>query len=385
MLSSNSLLAALFSGGTSAATLYVSHYSGTINTLNFNSNTLKLSSSTATGNGLPSWLTYDDAGKALYIADETFYGASSGNLASFSVDGNGALNATGKGPTALGVVATSLYGGTDGRSFIANAHYQTSQISTFKLPLTGAQPLQTLKYTMSGPGRIPSRQDAPHPHHVFPDPTGDYLLVPDLGADLIRINRIERSTGKLTECGTGKPPPGTGPRHGAFWGTGANTTLFLANELSNSLSGWRVTYPSSSSGCMTLTLKDTLTPYQGNASAPYGTKVGEVHVKGNFVYISNRNDKKFSSNDSITQYTVSASGGISWVDNTSSYGTYPRTFDINRAGDFAAVGDQTTSNVAIVVRDVVTGKLGSMVASMRIGNSGTPENEDGLSAVVWAQ
>ncbi|KAJ4359376.1 hypothetical protein N0V95_002206 [Ascochyta clinopodiicola] len=104
------------------ATLYASHYSGTVNTLNFNSNTLTLSGSTATGNGLPSWLTYDGTGKALYIADETFYGASSGNLASFSAGGNDVLKATGKGPTALGVVATSLYGGTDGRSFIANAH-----------------------------------------------------------------------------------------------------------------------------------------------------------------------------------------------------------------------------------------------------------------------
>jgi len=41
--------------------------------------------------------------------------------------------------------------------------------------------------------------EAPHPHHVFTDPTGDFLLVPDLGADLIRINRIDRSTGALTE------------------------------------------------------------------------------------------------------------------------------------------------------------------------------------------
>lgn len=255
----------------------------------------------------------------------------------------------------------------------------------FKLPLTGAQPLQTLKYTMSGPGKIPSRQEAPHPHHIFPDPSGDFLIVPDLGADLIRIDRIDRNSGKLTECGTGKPVPGTGPRHGSFYGSGANTTLFIANELSNSVSGWKVTYPSSSTGCLTLTLQNTLTPYQGNASAPTGTKVGEIHVKDNFVYISNRNDKKFSGNDSITQYNIAAGGKLTWVANTSSYGTYPRTFDINNAGDMIAVGDQTTSNVAIVSRDTKTGRLGSLVASLRIGAAGVPENEDGLSAVVWAE
>lgn len=134
-----------------------------------------------------------------------------------------------------------------------------------------------------------------------------------------------------------------------------------------------------------MTLQDTLTPYQGNVSAPTGTKVGEVHVKDNFVYISNRNDKKFSGNDSITQYSISSSGRITWTETTSSYGTYPRTFDINKAGDYVAVGDQTTSNVAIVARDTVTGRLGRLVATLRIGAAGTPENEDGLSAVVWAE
>lgn len=244
---------------------------------------------------------------------------------------------------------------------------------------------------MSGPGPNPSRQEAPHPHHAFVDPTGDFLLVPDLGADFIRINKIDKRSGKLIECGSGKPTPGTGPRHGVFWSpAGASsrvrrtdsTILFVANELANTLSSWTVAY---SSGCMSLSLKHSLTPYQGNTSAALGTKVGEVKVKGNFVYITNRNDKKFSGNDSVTQYTIAADGIFTWTDTTSSYGTYPRTFDINKAGDFAAIGDQTTSNVAIVARDVTTGKLGARVADLRIGATGIPENNDGLSAVVWAE
>lgn len=268
---------------------------------------------------------------------------------------------------------------------------QTSQLTTFKLPLNGGSPLQTIKYT--GKSVNPSRQEAPHPHHAFTDPTGDFLIVPDLGTDLIRIHKIDKSSGKLTECGAGKPVPGTGPRHGAFWrpsGTSSrvhrqagSTVLFIANELSNSVSGWAVSYPPG--GCMTLTLKQTLNPYQGNATAVTGTKVGEVRVKDNFVYISNRNDKKFSGNDSISQFTISSTGDITWTDNTSSYGTYPRTFEINKAGDFVAIGDQTTSNVAIVARDTATGKLGKKVADLRIQSAGHPENEDGLSAVVWEE
>jgi 6-phosphogluconolactonase (cycloisomerase 2 family) len=136
---------------------------------------------------------------------------------------------------------------------------------------------------------------------------------------------------------------------------------------------------------MSLSLLNTLTPYAGNASAPQGTKVAEVRVKDNFLYSTNRNDKKFSGNDSITQYIIAADGRLSWTELTSSYGTYPRTFDINKAGDYVAVGDQTTSNVAVVARDRTTGRLGKLVASLRVGPAGTPENEDGLSAVVWAE
>jgi len=159
------------------------------------------------------------------------------------------------------------------------------------------------------------------------------------------------------------------------------TTLFIANELSNSVSGWAVTY--TQGGCMSLTLKQTLTPYQGNTTAVTGTKVGEIRAKNNFLYISNRNDKKFSGNCSLTQYTISSTGSLTWTDNTSAYGTYPRTFDISKDGQFVAVGDQTTANVAIVARDTTTGKLGKLVANLRIGPAGVPENENGLSAVVW--
>lgn len=128
-----------------------------------------------------------------------------------------------------------------------------------------------------------------------------------------------------------------------------------------------------------------LTPYQGNSTAPSGTKLGEIRIKDNFLYTSNRNDKKFSPNDSMTQYTIAADGSLTWTDNTSSYGTYPRTFDINKAGTYVAIGDQTTANVAIVARDTTTGKLGKRVADLRIGAAGRPENEDGVSAVVWAE
>jgi len=74
---------------------------------------------------------------------------------------------------------------------------------------------------------------------------------------------------------------------------------------------------------------------------------------------------------------------MSFKNITSSGGTYPRTFAINKAGDMIAIGDQTTANVVVVKRDVVTGDLGPQIASLRVGNVGTAESDNGLSAVLW--
>lgn len=395
MVATQHLLLPLFSSAASAAcaaNLLATHYLGTINYLTFSGDdSLTLTSSSSTGNTLSSWVTYDSATKALYIPDEVFTGASSGNLVSFTVGNNGSLTATGKGSAPLGGVATALYGGADGKSFIVTAHYQSSQLSTFKLPLNGSEPLQTVEFTMSGPGPNANRQDAPHPHHVIVDPSGDFIVAPDLGADLLRIFKINKSTGLLTECPSAQSAPGAGPRHAAFWTPRSSrhrraakgTMLFVVDELTNAVSRWSISYPPG--GCLSMDLKQTITPYQGNATAPSGTKLAEIRVKGNFLYTSNRNDQMFSPDDSMTQYTIAVDGSLSWTDITSSYGTFPRTFDINKAGDYVAIGDQTTANVAIVARDPATGKLGKRVADLRVGPVGTFDSADGISAVVWAE
>lgn len=380
----------LLASTASAANLWATHYSGTINYLTF-TDSLALTHSIQSGNKSPSWITYDNATETLYIAGESS-DASAGNLVSFAVGEDGALTDSKKGLAPTSGVATALYGGKDGKGFIAIAHYSSSQLSTFKLPLDGGKPLQTLNFTMDGPGPIADRQDKPHPHHVIVDPTGDFLVVPDLGADLLRIFKLDKSSGSLTECPSVKSPPGTGPRHGVFRTSassrcktqaGSSTSFYVANELASVVTRWSVSYPYG--GCLALNLQQTLTPYQGNSTASNTTYVAEIQLKDNSLYISNRGDQKFSSNDSITQYTITANGSLTWTDNTSSYGTFPRTFAINKAGDYVAMGDQISANVAIVARDQKTGKLGKLVANLRVGDAGKPQTETGVSAVVWAE
>lgn len=267
-----------------------------------------------------------------------------------------------------------------------------STITTYKLPLSSSsQQVQKLRFTMSGRGTVPSRQDKPHPHSVFTDPTGRFLLSADLGADVIRIFAIDASTGQLKDCPAAQATAGDGPRHGSFWqpvpGNTNGTVLYIVNELGNSMSTWSVTYPpaASASGCLSLRRQGALSTYPAGKSAPSGSKAAEVHVAGNFVYVANRNDQSFGSRmDSMAAFAINpATGGASFLEASSAYTFFPRTFSINKAGDLVATGGQTSATVAVIKRDTTTGKLGPLLATLAVGNPGTVNNEDGLSAVIW--
>lgn len=241
---------------------------------------------------------------------------------------------------------------------------------------------------MSGPGPNRARQDKPHPHSTFTDLTGKFLLSADLGADLIRIFSINAADGKLTECPTAQTGAADGPRHGTWWAPKAGSTdgtmLYIANELANSVTVWQATYPAGG-GCLTLKKTQSLSAYPAGKSAPANSKTAEVHTAGNFVYASNRNDKSFGpTQDSVATYTVDpATGALTFLESTSSHSYYTRTFQINKAGDLVAFAGQTSSNVAIVSRNLTTGRLGDLVANVQVGSPGVAGNEDGLSAVIW--
>jgi 6-phosphogluconolactonase (cycloisomerase 2 family) len=263
-------------------------------------------------------------------------------------------------------------------------------VTTYKLPLSSSTSvLQKLTFSMTSKGPNP-RQDSPHPHQTITDPTGQYLLVPDLGADLIRIFSIG-SSGQLTACTAAQTGSGDGPRHGTFWapvsGSTSGLMLYTVNELGNSVTSRKVGYPSG--GCLTLSKQQTLSTFASgstpSSSSQYPIKAAEVHVRDNFLYAANRNDQIFGSQqDSIALYNISSSTGlINFVEATNAHAWYPRTFSINKAGTLVAIGGQTSSNVAIVTRDTSTGRLGSLVANVQVGSAGRDGQEDGLSAVTW--
>lgn len=253
-----------------------------------------------------------------------------------------------------------------------------SSLSTFALPLTNTTlALQTFLFTLTAPITDPSRQDAPHPHEVFLDPTSSYILSPDLGADLIRVFSINAADGTLTQCDAHQTTPGNGPRHGVFSQQGE--TLYITNELANTVSTYTVSYNSSSSSCaLSLDLQEEIVP------SPSGTLpasfVAEIRIPNNStdVYISIRGDQSFAPDDSVAFLDGSSATGLTAKNLTSSFGSYPRTLVISDDGCLVAVGNQDSSSVAIVQRDSETGELGALLGSLAVGSV-----EAGLSSVIW--
>jgi hypothetical protein len=115
------LLALLSSGSTLAANIFVSHYSGTVNSLTLTESitgtySLTLNTSLSIG-GQPSWLTWDSSSRTLYIPDETSYFTA--YSWSVSAATNGGFTQTGKATAVAGGVASVLYGN---RQYLATAH-----------------------------------------------------------------------------------------------------------------------------------------------------------------------------------------------------------------------------------------------------------------------
>lgn len=99
-------------------------------------------------------------------------------------------------------------------------------------------------------GPVPSRQNGSFSHHVILAPGRRFVLVPDLGADLVRVFAYRADGGApLVERAPLRTDPGAGPRHGVFWrkpGEGEEEWLLLFNgELSQMVYSYRVTYTES--------------------------------------------------------------------------------------------------------------------------------------------
>lgn len=115
--------------GVLGANLLVSHYTGNIFSLSYaapsggaGNGTLAVTSSVAGCGSMPAWLQLDSASGTVYCVDEgsAAWGGSP-VVAAFSVANDGRLKPAGSAKSSGGDVHGWLYGGSDGKGFLATA------------------------------------------------------------------------------------------------------------------------------------------------------------------------------------------------------------------------------------------------------------------------
>ncbi len=194
------------------------------------------------------------------------------------------------------------------------------------------------------------RQNSPHPHGVSVDPSGQWVLVTDLGSDRIWILPFDRKAGTVGTFDKASPnhfvmPAGSGPRHMAWHPSGryvyvveeltANVDLFGFNASSGQLTKFQ-----------SLSTDDAA--FIGDKSA------AEVMVSrdGRFVYTSNRGDHMI-----VVHAVDRRTGMLTRIQRISSGGPWPWHFVIHPNGKWMLVANRDANALAILSIDRRTGKL----------------------------
>lgn len=293
----------------SATNLFVSSYSGVITTLSLTSSNL-----TSKNNSLlyhltpisnntgcspsPSWLTLDSSTQTLYCLDEGLT-TPNGSLSSYTIGPSGSLTQLHRAATISGPVSGVIYTSSSNSSdrAIALAHYEGSSVSSWSLPVRRNGDfsfLQSETFTLAQPGPNAARQDAPHEHEALLDPSGKFVLVPDLGADIVRVFAIDAATDELVQKSALSVTPGSGPRHGVFYrpttavaggynATSSSLYFYLVTELGNTVTGYSVSYPEAGGMSFEKVFESGV---YGNFSMPAGNAAAEIAISVSFFMCS---------------------------------------------------------------------------------------------------
>ncbi|TEY44989.1 hypothetical protein BOTCAL_0338g00060 [Botryotinia calthae] len=349
--------------------LFVSSASGAITTLALtidaqDSHSLKPISVINDSKLSPSFLLKHPLDNTLYCSHENRESSSSIGVCSISSAGN--LQLIERYDTLGESCHQELY--NDGKA-LAIAEYDGSGVSTWKVSSSSnLTPRQKFTFDMAATGPDLNRQEASHPHQIVVDPSGQYLCVVDLGADVIRIFEIDNNDSTLIEQDFVTVPPGSGPHHGVFSLRDGKTFFYLVSELSSTLITFSVVYAANSRSMTQLSLQSIYGP----DPVPKGSYACDVLVSpdNNFLLTCSRLDYKLQidsfrrnkdteiPSDTMQVWAIDLKMGAPQFQQLSpSWGVNPRHFSYNRKGNMVAVALTGDHRVVIIQRDTMDGTL----------------------------
>lgn len=305
--------------------------------------------SAAKGGENPSFVVLDGQRQYLYAVNETteYEGENSGTVSAFAVDQQSG-NLTFLNKVASKGGAPCHISIDEANKTVMVANYMGGNVATFQIQENGqlSEASDVEQHIGTGPNQ--ERQEAPHAHHIAPDPQNKFILSVDLGADKVLAYRLDSNSGTLTPnepAAAYISKPGTGPRHLAFHPNGRYA--YVINELNSTVTA--LTYGAD---------KGTFTEIETVSTIPAdfteNNQCAEVKVSpdGKFLYGSNRG------HNSMVVYAINENTGkLSVVQHISTNGDWPRDFAIDDTGNVLLVANERSNNIVSFKIDKATGKL----------------------------
>jgi 6-phosphogluconolactonase len=235
------------------------------------------------------------------------------------------------------------------------ANYGGGSVATFRLESDGTLGEAACVHRQAGSSIDIHRQNSSHAHGVFVAPANQYVVVPDLGADLIYVYSLDANSAKLQPFCPATIPveAGTGPRHFAFHPCGGFG--YVIGELNSSIVGFRC----SLDGASIRSFMNAPT----TAREFYGENIAsEIAIDrgGRFLYCSNRGA------DDIGVFAIGLDGELSPRQRIGSGGRTPRHFALDPTERFILVANQDSDNVAVFSRNRATGLLNDTGRRMQV-------------------
>ncbi len=290
----------------------------------------------------PAYLALHPGGHALYAVSEVEEHADQrvGLVNAFRRDpATGALtflnaqSSHGRGPCHISVDPAGRW--------LLVANYSSGSIAVYPLQADGALGEAATTAQHEGSSVNAARQEGPHAHCIFTDPSGEYVLVADLGMDKVIIYRLEN--GLLSYAGRADTRPGAGPRHLAWHPSGRY--VFLINELDSTLTA----YAWENGALREL---ETLPTLPADFTGENTCAAVKVSSDGRFVYGSNRG------HDSLAIFGFdAASGRLAAAGHALTQGRTPRDFAPDPTGRWLLAAHQDSHTLVTFRVDADSGAL----------------------------
>ncbi len=282
--------------------------------------------------GSPSFLCPAPDGKTLYAVGESDgKDADGGPVYAYRIDPAtgkltllNQLTSGGSGPCHVAVDAKG--------EFAVVANYGGGSCAVFKLAADGRLAERTAFVQHKGSVALPERQGGPHAHCGAFDPTGNTVLVSDLGLDKLLVYQLDRATGKLTPRPPVVLPPGSGPRH--FELSPKADFAVVCGEIDSTVNLVTLDLAAGTSA-VTQSLSTLPAPVKGNSTAEC-----RLHPSGKFVYVSNRG------HNSIAAFKLDA-GKLTAIGHATEGIKIPRNFNFDPSGEFLLVANQDGNSVVV--------------------------------------